>query len=59
MLLFLAGWVHRDIGSGNLLLYNGRGLLADLEYAKKFNADPQKQASADPKTVSPLPIMAC
>ncbi|TRM63106.1 hypothetical protein BD626DRAFT_569160 [Schizophyllum amplum] len=47
-LLFLAGWVHRDISTGNLLWWNGRGLLADLEYAKKF--EPSTGGSADPKT---------
>ncbi|TRM63105.1 hypothetical protein BD626DRAFT_495507 [Schizophyllum amplum] len=48
-LLFLAGWVHRDISTGNLLWWNGCGLLADLEYAKKF--EPSTGGSADPKTV--------
>ena len=27
-------WVHRDISAGNTYLYEGRGLLGDLEYAK-------------------------
>ena len=30
-----SGWVHRDISTGNLFLYNGRGLIGDLEYAKR------------------------
>ncbi|TRM63110.1 hypothetical protein BD626DRAFT_33149 [Schizophyllum amplum] len=47
-LLFLARWVHRDISTGNLLWWNGRGLLADLEYAKKF--EPKTNGSSDPKT---------
>jgi hypothetical protein len=36
--MFLAGWVHRDISSGNLLRFEDagsvRGILADLEYAQ-------------------------
>ncbi|KAA1476309.1 hypothetical protein DENSPDRAFT_843225 [Dentipellis sp. KUC8613] len=52
-LMFLAGWVHRDISGGNMLWFSkaemqGRGVLSDLEYAKKF--DPEGQGSADPKT---------
>ena len=31
-----AGWVHRDISNGNMYEYEGRGLLADFEYAKKM-----------------------
>ncbi|KAL5520224.1 hypothetical protein ACEPAG_9437 [Sanghuangporus baumii] len=33
------GWVHRDISPGNLYLYEGRGLVGDLEYAKQRNLD--------------------
>jgi hypothetical protein len=52
--MWLAGWVHRDISAGNILWLKesgngGRGILSDLEYAKKPGADP---ASSDPKTVS-------
>ena len=38
-LLFLIGWVHRDISPGNLLWdpKSIQGLLNDLEYAKEFN----------------------
>ncbi|TFY51829.1 hypothetical protein EVG20_g10819 [Dentipellis fragilis] len=54
-LLFLVGWVHRDISSGNLLWYStaegGRGILSDLEYAKRFN--PDGEGSSDPKTGTP------
>ena len=28
------GYVHRDVSPGNILLYEGRGILADMEYAK-------------------------
>ncbi|CAA7260736.1 unnamed protein product [Cyclocybe aegerita] len=42
-LLYCAGWVHRDISSGNLLWFDsGDGnlqlVLGDLEYAKRFRA---------------------
>ncbi|KAI0645252.1 hypothetical protein C8Q79DRAFT_1011335 [Trametes meyenii] len=47
-LLFFAGWVHRDISPGNLIWFNDRGLLADLEYARKF--DPTARGSAGSKT---------
>jgi serine/threonine protein kinase len=30
------GYVHRDISTGNILLYGGRGKLSDLEYAKEM-----------------------
>jgi len=29
-----SGWVHRDISIGNVYLYEGHGLLGDLEHAK-------------------------
>lgn len=54
--MFCAGWVHRDISSGNVLATRKKGetswqaKLADLEYARKFSSgDP---SSTDPKTVS-------
>ena len=52
--MWLAGWVHRDISTGNILWLKecgqeGRGILSDLEYAKKPGIGP---ASSDPKTVS-------
>ncbi|OCB90762.1 hypothetical protein A7U60_g2006 [Sanghuangporus baumii] len=34
-----AGWVHRDLSVGNLYLYEGRGLIGDLEYAMQKNYD--------------------
>ncbi|KAF9233709.1 hypothetical protein BU15DRAFT_53550 [Melanogaster broomeanus] len=33
-----AGWVHRDISSGNVMRYNHQGLIVDLEYAKRMNS---------------------
>ena len=52
VLLFLAGWVHRDISTGNIIVVESggslRGLLSDLEYAK---ATGTQGSSPDPKTV--------
>jgi hypothetical protein len=53
--MFCAGWVHRDVSSGNILAYRSKpddawqGKLNDLEYAKRF--DPFGGGSSDPKTV--------
>lgn len=35
--MHLSGWVHRDISSGNIIVYKGRGYLTDFEYAKETN----------------------
>ncbi|KAH9848216.1 hypothetical protein C2E23DRAFT_463904 [Lenzites betulinus] len=51
-ILFLIGWIHRDISSGNVLFYNGRGILGDLEYAKKF--DLSVGGRSDPRTGTPF-----
>ena len=32
-------WVHRDINVENIFVYKGRGLLGDLEYAKRVDDD--------------------
>ncbi|KAJ3567689.1 hypothetical protein NP233_g6201 [Leucocoprinus birnbaumii] len=55
-LLFLAGWVHRDVSTGNIIVVKSgdsfRGLLSDFEYAKEVNrADEPKH---DPKTGTPF-----
>ncbi|KAL5520260.1 hypothetical protein ACEPAG_9473 [Sanghuangporus baumii] len=34
-----ASWVHRDLSVGNLYLYQCRGLIGDLEYAKRKKSD--------------------
>ncbi|PPQ90042.1 hypothetical protein CVT25_006359 [Psilocybe cyanescens] len=61
-LLLCAGWVHRDISSGNIMAYRSdldniqepwQVKLADLEYAKKFPPPNDYEASADPKTGTP------
>jgi serine/threonine protein kinase len=31
----LAGFIHRDISPGNILIYGDGGLLCDWEFAKK------------------------
>lgn len=54
LLMFCAGWVHRDISSGNILAFRDfdghawRVQVADLEYARKFA---QQGHGSDPKTV--------
>lgn len=59
-LMFCAGWVHRDISSGNIMAYRKnldnkeqpwRVILADLEYAKRYPSPPDYSVSHDPKTV--------
>ena len=45
-----AGTIHRDISVGNILLYEGKGLIADLEYVKKEGIL-ESNAQKDPKTV--------
>ncbi|KAI5115422.1 hypothetical protein M0805_004009, partial [Coniferiporia weirii] len=38
------GWVHRDISAGNIYWYESkRGLLGDLEYAKKMGVDAEHE----------------
>ncbi|KAF6758219.1 hypothetical protein DFP72DRAFT_188944 [Ephemerocybe angulata] len=55
LIMFCAGWVHRDISDGNILAIEVDGKwevkLADLEYAKKVS--PKKPGSPDPKTGTP------
>ncbi|KAF9554783.1 hypothetical protein CPC08DRAFT_605787, partial [Agrocybe pediades] len=63
-LMFAAGWVHRDISTGNILAYQPHqaegwtAKLSDLEYAKKFPPDDNAVAAIDPKTGTPyfMPI---
>ncbi|XP_006460414.1 hypothetical protein AGABI2DRAFT_117365 [Agaricus bisporus var. bisporus H97] len=55
-LLFLAGWVHRDVSEGNIILvrdeHGVRAKLNDLEYARPFNLE-DGEHSTDPKTGTP------
>ncbi|KAF9236556.1 hypothetical protein BU15DRAFT_49861 [Melanogaster broomeanus] len=53
--LHKAGWVHRDISSANVLRYGDRGLIMDLEYAKKMDSS---DLSHDVRTGT-LDFMAC
>ncbi|EAU89880.2 other/FunK1 protein kinase [Coprinopsis cinerea okayama7 len=55
-LMFCAGWVHRDISTGNILAHRSapgapwRVKLSDLEYAKRFPGNPTATASTEVKT---------
>ncbi|KAI0351061.1 hypothetical protein OH77DRAFT_1365081, partial [Trametes cingulata] len=48
-ILFLVSWIHRDVSSGNILSFAGRGKLSDLEYVKEFDLSLGGRSS-DPKT---------
>ena len=55
-LMFCAGWVHRDISSGNIMAHRDsdawQAKLGDLEYAKKYPlGNAEDETSTDPKTV--------
>lgn len=55
-LMFCAGWVHRDISSGNIMAHRDsdawQAKLGDLEYAKKYApVNSEDRASIDHKTV--------
>ena len=32
------GYVHRDISTGNIIIYEGRAKLSDLEFAKLYES---------------------
>ncbi|KAH9476624.1 hypothetical protein JR316_0010537 [Psilocybe cubensis] len=60
-LLFCAGWVHRDISSGNILAFKENleskgpwlAKLSDLEYAKTFPLPNGSKRAGNPKTGTP------
>ncbi|OSD00786.1 hypothetical protein PYCCODRAFT_1413905 [Trametes coccinea BRFM310] len=52
-ILFLVSWIHRDVSSGNILSFEGRGKLSDLEYAKEFNLSIGGRSS-DRRTGTPI-----
>ncbi|KAJ3575440.1 hypothetical protein NP233_g1092 [Leucocoprinus birnbaumii] len=57
VLLYLAGWVHRDISAGNIILIKGKdgqihGQLSDLEYAREYHR--RDAPATDPKTGTPF-----
>ncbi|KAF4614574.1 hypothetical protein D9613_002438 [Agrocybe pediades] len=60
ILMFCAGWVHRDISDGNILAIRDaktqewRVRISDLEYARKFPRD--EPASPDPGTPFFMPL---
>lgn len=41
-----SGWVHRDISAANVYLYEGRGILGDLEFAKNTADNSQHELRA-------------
>ncbi|KAF9239066.1 hypothetical protein BU15DRAFT_47133 [Melanogaster broomeanus] len=45
--MHMAGWVHRDISSANVLRFEDRGLIMDLEYAKRMDSDQTHEGTAD------------
>lgn len=57
VLLFLTGWLHRDVSTGNIILVeddNGhvRAHLSDFEYAREY--DRSQPGESDPKTGTPF-----
>jgi hypothetical protein len=34
-IMHILGYVHRDVSAGNILFWDGAGILSDLEFAKK------------------------
>ncbi|KAH9487304.1 hypothetical protein JR316_0001374 [Psilocybe cubensis] len=57
-LLYCAGWVHRDISSGNILAHQEgrilRAKLSDLEYAKRFPLPEDYEGNVNPKIGTPF-----
>ncbi|KAF7776468.1 hypothetical protein Agabi119p4_4861 [Agaricus bisporus var. burnettii] len=56
VLMYLAGWMHRDISVGNIIVVERgsdlfKGKLSDLEYAREFR---DVNGSRDPKTGTPF-----
>lgn len=55
LLMFCAGWVHRDVSTGNVLARKStkgwQVQLADFEYAKRYSYS-ECQLLSDPKIVS-------
>ncbi|KAJ3856785.1 hypothetical protein EV368DRAFT_78363 [Lentinula lateritia] len=48
-LLRVAGFIHHNLSGGNTLFFEGRGIISDLEYSKRYN----EVSSHDPKTGTP------
>ncbi|KAF7776854.1 hypothetical protein Agabi119p4_5247 [Agaricus bisporus var. burnettii] len=56
VLMYLAGWMHRDVSAGNIIAVKrpggkSGGRISDLEYAKHYR---DESASLDPKTGTPF-----
>ncbi|KAJ4471285.1 hypothetical protein C8J55DRAFT_521295 [Lentinula edodes] len=45
----IAGFIHRDLSGGNTLFFEGRGIISDMEYSKRYD----EVSSHDPKTGAP------
>ncbi|KAF4563843.1 hypothetical protein EYR36_003087 [Pleurotus pulmonarius] len=58
-LMYCAGWVHRDISSGNILAHRSsssggwQAKLSDLEYSRRFSFNSDHEVAGDPKTGTP------
>ncbi|KAF8176470.1 hypothetical protein BJ912DRAFT_1045964 [Pholiota molesta] len=57
-LLYCAGWVHRDISSGNIMAHRKdsgkwQAKLSDFEYARRYPPPPDYDGASDPKTGTP------
>ncbi|KDQ22354.1 hypothetical protein PLEOSDRAFT_1068715 [Pleurotus ostreatus PC15] len=58
-LMYCAGWVHRDISSGNILAHRRsssspwQAKLSDLEYSRRFSLNSDRGVAGDPKTGTP------
>ncbi|KXN80911.1 hypothetical protein AN958_06838 [Leucoagaricus sp. SymC.cos] len=54
--MYIAGWVHRDVSIGNIIVVESGGSLcgklSDLEFARVFG--PRSQVARDPKTGTPF-----
>lgn len=54
--LYSAGYVHRDISTGNILLCNGRGKISDLEYARSYEVLVSSDDGGPPSTALSEPL---
>ena len=49
-------WVHRDISPGNIVVFDGRGILLDFEYAKRYAEGGASNATHEVRTVRKAPM---
>lgn len=50
--LHQVGYVHRDVSTGNLMMYRGKTKLLDLEYIKAIEPNEVSRSNEILKTVS-------